>query len=141
MAFFEFMFFPLWIIVFIFLLFIFLFIFWLWAIINCLKSRLNVPQKLFWLIIIFFFYFIGAILYFIFSKSMEGKLMKTKNVKGKKLLRSKKNRIIAGVCGGIGEHLGVDPTIIRLLWVLLTFFSGGVGVLAYIIAWVIIPEK
>ena len=49
--------------------------------------------------------------------------------------------MIAGVCAGIGEYLGLDPTVIRLLWVLLTFFSGGVGVLAYIIAWIIIPEK
>jgi len=66
--------------------------------------------------------------------------MKSKNLKGKRLLRSKKNRMIAGVCAGIGDYFGVDPTVIRLVWVLLTFFSGGVGVLAYVIAWVIIPE-
>ena len=63
-----------------------------------------------------------------------------KQHKGKRLLRSKNNKMIAGVCGGIGEYFGIDPTIVRLLWVLLTFFSGGVGVLAYIIAWIIIPE-
>ena len=61
--------------------------------------------------------------------------------KGKKLLRSKKNRIIAGVCGGIGEYLGVDPTVVRLLWVVFTLISLGVGILAYIIAWIIIPEN
>ena len=68
--------------------------------------------------------------------------MKTKGFKGKKLLRSRKNRMIAGVCAGIGEYLGVDPTVIRLLWVVLTLFTGIViGLIAYIIAWVIIPEK
>lgn len=47
----------------------------------------------------------------------------------KKLYRSKKDRVFAGVCGGIGEYLGVDPTVIRLLAVILGFT--GSGVLAY----------
>lgn len=64
-----------------------------------------------------------------------------KKFKGKKLLRSK-NRIIAGVCSGIGEYMGVDPTVIRLLWVIITIFSGiAPGIIAYILAWTIIPEK
>ena len=141
MVFFEFMFFPLGMMVFVFLFIIFLFIFWIWAIIDCLRSNLSRAQKLFWIIIIIFFNLIVVFLYFIFAKSMVGKSMKTKNLMGKILFRSKKNRMIAGVCAGIGEYLGLDPTVIRLLWVLLTFFSGGVGVLAYIIAWIIIPEK
>ena len=57
----------------------------------------------------------------------------------KKLIKSSTNRMICGVCGGIGEYLGMDPTVIRLLWVLLTFF-GGSGIIAYIIAAIIIPE-
>ena len=57
----------------------------------------------------------------------------------KKLTKSATNRMICGVCAGIGEYLGVDPTVIRLLWVLLTFF-GGSGIIAYIIAAIIIPE-
>ena len=141
MVFFEFMFFPLWIMVFVFLFVIFLFIFWIWAIIDCLGSNLSSTQKLFWIITIIFFNLIGALFYFIFAKSMGGKLMKTKNLRGKRLFRSKKNRMIAGVCAGIGNYFSIDPTVIRLLWVLLTFFSFGAGVLAYIIAWVIIPEK
>ena len=139
MVFFELMFFPIWIMVFIFLFIIFLFIFWFWAILSCLTSRLTIPQKLIWLIIIFVFHFIGALFYFIFSKSLGGK-MKSKEIKGKRLLRSKKNKVIAGVCAGIGDYFGVDPTVIRLLWVVFTFFSFGAGVLAYIVAWVIIPE-
>lgn len=57
----------------------------------------------------------------------------------KKLYRSKKSRIIAGVCGGIGEYLGVDPTLIRLFWVLLSL--EGIGIPGYIMAWIIIPEE
>ena len=57
----------------------------------------------------------------------------------KKLYRSKRNRIIFGVCGGIGEYLDVDPTLVRLLWVLLSLH--GIGIIAYVIAWIIIPEE
>lgn len=57
----------------------------------------------------------------------------------KRLYRSRRDRIIAGVCGGIGEYLGVDPTFIRILWILFTL-AGGSGILVYIIAWIIIPE-
>ena len=60
--------------------------------------------------------------------------------KTKKLYRSTSNRVIAGVCGGLGEYFGVDPVIIRLIWVLTVFF-GGTGLVAYLIAWLIIPEK
>jgi len=67
-------------------------------------------------------------------------MTKTK-IKGKRLFRSKNNRMIAGVCGGIGEYSNVDPTVIRLLWVLITLFTMGAGIIAYIIAWIIIPEK
>lgn len=58
----------------------------------------------------------------------------------KKLYRIKEDRKIAGVCGGLGEYFDIDPTIIRLLWLALLFAAGS-GVLAYIVAWIIIPEK
>ena len=57
-----------------------------------------------------------------------------------RLTRSKSDKIIGGVCGGLGEYLGIDPVIIRLLWLIL-FFAGGVGFLAYIVAWIIVPEE
>ncbi len=57
----------------------------------------------------------------------------------KKLYRSRTNRFICGVCGGIGEYLNIDPTIIRLLLVLLAFT--GTGILAYFIAAIIIPDE
>ena len=57
----------------------------------------------------------------------------------KRLYRSKDNRVLCGVCGGIGDYLSVDPTIIRLLCLLLGFT--GSGLIAYIVAAVIIPEE
>ena len=58
----------------------------------------------------------------------------------KKIYRSRKDSIIGGVCGGIAEYFDIDPTLIRLLAILIVFL-GGVGVIAYIIAWVIIPQN
>lgn len=141
MGFSAFIFFPIWIIVFLILLVILLFIIWVWAIIDCLTSRLSTPEKLFWIVIIFIFHILGALLYFIFSRKLGDKMIKTKNFKGKKLLRSKNNRVLAGVCGGIGKYFDIDPTIIRLLWVFFIFFSFGAAIIVYIIAWIIIPEK
>ncbi len=123
---------------------LFFFIFWVWMLIDCIKSNLKDPDKLIWILIIFFFHFIGALLYLIFmklNKNYKGFKLKMKTDKNiKKLYRSKKNRVIAGVCGGIGEYLNIDPTIIRLLWILF-IFAGGSGILAYIIAWIIMPQQ
>ncbi len=58
----------------------------------------------------------------------------------KKLKRSGSNRMICGVCGGLGEYLNVDPTVIRILWVFCAFALGS-GILAYIIAAIIMPEE
>lgn len=58
----------------------------------------------------------------------------------KQLYRSRTNRKIAGVCGGLGEYMNLDPTIIHLIWVLL-ILCAGTGLLAYLIAALIIPEN
>jgi len=58
----------------------------------------------------------------------------------KKLYRSKENRKIAGVCGGIAEYFGVDPIIVRLITLVLVLSAGG-GLIAYIIAWIVVPEE
>ena len=58
----------------------------------------------------------------------------------KKLYRSNRDKMVAGVCGGVAEYFDVDSSLIRLLWVLLIIF-GGSGLLLYIIGWVIIPER
>ena len=58
----------------------------------------------------------------------------------KRLYRSRTNRVIAGVCGGIAEYSNIDPTVIRLLWLLVSLIWGA-GIVAYIIALIIIPEE
>ncbi len=58
----------------------------------------------------------------------------------KKLYRSRKDYMIAGVCGGIAEYFEVDSTLVRLLTVLVVLL-GGAGIVAYLIAWVIIPKN
>ncbi|MDW7650183.1 MAG: PspC domain-containing protein [Bacillota bacterium] len=58
----------------------------------------------------------------------------------KQLRKSKTNRMIAGVCGGIGEYFDVDPTLVRIGWVIFSFL-GGSGLLAYIICALIIPSE
>jgi phage shock protein C len=59
----------------------------------------------------------------------------------KRLYRSRKERMLGGVCGGLGEHIDVDPSIIRLVWVVVTLLSLGIGIIVYIVAWIIIPES
>ncbi|MFH1196315.1 MAG: PspC domain-containing protein [bacterium] len=57
----------------------------------------------------------------------------------KKLFRSRKDRIAGGVAAGLGEYLGIDPIIVRIIFVILTI-THGMGVLLYIILWIVIPE-
>ena len=56
----------------------------------------------------------------------------------KRLSRSN-NKMIGGVCAGIAEYLGLDPTIVRIVWVLLLFFAG-FGIMLYLILWIIMPK-
>lgn len=58
----------------------------------------------------------------------------------KQLYKSNTNKKIAGVCGGIGEYFDIDPTIVRLGFVVLTFLAGG-GLAVYIIASIIMPDQ
>lgn len=57
----------------------------------------------------------------------------------KKLYRSRFDKMICGVCGGIGQYFQVDPTLIRLLWAL--FAATGTGIVVYIVASIIIPQE
>ena len=58
-----------------------------------------------------------------------------------KRLRKSKNRMIAGVCGGIAEWLGWDTTLVRVLYVLISIFSAAFpGILVYIILWIVMPN-
>lgn len=104
--------------------------------------------KLFW---IFAFFAIVGYLVLLVSKQSGKKEMEevfmarekstTSTAPIKRLYRSGKDKILGGVCGGIAEYLRVDPTLIRLLWVVGTLISMGAGILAYIIAWIIIPRN
>ena len=57
------------------------------------------------------------------------------------LMRSRRNKMIAGVCGGIAEWLGWDPTIVRILYVVVSVVSVAFpGILAYLVLWIIMPK-
>jgi phage shock protein C len=58
----------------------------------------------------------------------------------KKLMRSRSDRKIAGVCAGFAEYFDVDVTVVRVVWLIVALFGGG-GILAYIIAWIVMPEE
>jgi phage shock protein C len=56
------------------------------------------------------------------------------------LRRSASDRVIAGVCGGLGRYLGVDPVLLRIAFVVLGL-ANGIGLIAYVVAWIVIPEE
>ena len=58
----------------------------------------------------------------------------------KKLYRSRRNRMIGGVCGGLADYLGVDPTVVRVIMALVTFV-GGMSIFVYLLMWLLIPEE
>ena len=58
----------------------------------------------------------------------------------KKLSRSRMDNKIAGVCGGFAEYLDLDPTVVRIIWLMLAFFSGW-GIIGYLIAWIVMPNE
>ncbi len=69
-----------------------------------------------------------------------GAAMFTPTAVRKKLTLSRRNKKIAGVCGGVAEYLEMDATLVRLAWVMMALF-GGWGLLGYLVAWIIIPEE
>ena len=62
------------------------------------------------------------------------------NTTTKRLTRRSNDRMIAGVCSGVADYLGLDPTLVRLLTVVAAVFSGGAVAVAYIAAWILMPE-
>jgi phage shock protein PspC (stress-responsive transcriptional regulator) len=57
-----------------------------------------------------------------------------------RLTRSTHDRVLTGVAGGLGEYFAVDPTIVRLVWVLAAFLTGGAAILIYLAFWLIMPR-
>lgn len=58
-----------------------------------------------------------------------------------RLVRTRADRKIAGVCGGVAEYLDVDVTLVRAIWLVLTIAPPGIGLIAYIIGWIVMPEE
>lgn len=61
--------------------------------------------------------------------------------RARRLVRRRDDRMLAGVCSGIGDYVGMDANIVRLLVVLLAVFGGGAGIALYIAGWLLIPEE
>ncbi len=59
----------------------------------------------------------------------------------RRLTRSQSKRMLGGVCGGLAEYFGVDPTVIRLLWAILSIVTVWPGFVAYVVAWIVIPPE
>ena len=61
--------------------------------------------------------------------------------KGKRLYRSHNDRKLAGICGGLGDYFDCDPTLVRVAWVIVTFLSAGLAILAYLVLIFVIPGE
>jgi phage shock protein PspC (stress-responsive transcriptional regulator) len=59
----------------------------------------------------------------------------------RKLYRSRKQRMLAGVAGGLGEYFGIDPTLVRLIWVVAGLFGGPLALVAYFIFMIVVPDE
>jgi phage shock protein PspC (stress-responsive transcriptional regulator) len=110
---------PIWIITILFFTGILFFV-WLWAVIDCLNSNHSTNQKIFWIIVIIFVPVVGIIMYAIFSKAMHEHIDHSIKRHIKIFEKVKDDKMIAGVCGGFGEYLNIDPTIIRIIWIVFT---------------------
>ncbi|MCS7228745.1 MAG: PspC domain-containing protein [Candidatus Kryptonium sp.] len=75
------------------------------------------------------------------SSEVKSQGEKEGNESVKRLYKSRKNRMIFGVCGGLGEYLNTDPTVVRILWVILAISSLGIAILLYLIMAIIVPEE
>ncbi|MDM8154140.1 PspC domain-containing protein [Bacteroides gallinaceum] len=62
-------------------------------------------------------------------------------MEGKKLTRPQSNKMLAGVCAGIANYFNLDPTLIRVIYALLTVFTAFAGIIVYLLLWIIIPEE
>ena len=60
---------------------------------------------------------------------------------GYRLYRSRRDRMLAGVAGGLAEMWGADPSLVRIIWALLVVFTGGVALLVYIVMAIVVPEQ
>jgi phage shock protein C len=59
----------------------------------------------------------------------------------KVLMRPRDGRMLAGVCAGVADYFGLDVTLVRVIWAVLAVVTGGAGILAYLVAWILIPNE
>ena len=83
----------------------------------------------------------GRVIEQVVFRSINFNEQTSKPISMKRLYRSKTRRVLGGVCGGIGDYLDIDPTVIRLVWAVLTIITWGIWLLAYIVAWILVPEE
>ena len=57
------------------------------------------------------------------------------------LVRIRDGRMLAGVCAGVADYFGLDVTLVRVIWAVVSVITGGLGVLAYLVAWIVIPDE
>ncbi len=122
----------------------------IWALIDCLSSKRDSTEKLLWILIIILFNVLGSILYLAIgrrnqvstsnTKKYNTKSSSAKSGRGKKKLeRDTSNMMLEGVCSGFAKYFDMDVTIIRLLWVLMTFMTSGSGIILYIVMAIVMP--
>jgi len=105
----------------------------------------NVPWQMIWAIILIS---LGAFLMFNKNKSQDDESVKETFAPGKEedpnskqIYRSRTDKMLAGVCGGLADYFHLDPTIVRLLYVVLSLASVGIGIVIYIVMMLVFPEK
>ena len=96
----------------------------------------QIPWQSVWAVILII---IGAVL--LFNKSRSDKTEGEAKDSDRKLYRSRTQKMVGGVCGGLSEYFDIDVSVIRVLWVVGTLLSIGLGILAYIIMLIIFPEQ
>jgi phage shock protein PspC (stress-responsive transcriptional regulator) len=58
----------------------------------------------------------------------------------RRLYRSRRDSVLGGVCGGVADYLDMDPSIVRIIWAVLTLVTGGLFLVLYIVMWIVVPE-
>jgi phage shock protein PspC (stress-responsive transcriptional regulator) len=113
---------------------------------NYLDIDVSLLRFLWLLVVVFTGIFPGVILYLVAwmvipSEPAPGGVT-APVAPGRRLYRSRTDRQFGGVCGGLAEYLGTDPTVIRVIWAVLSIVPGGIigGIVAYLIAWFVIPQ-
>ena len=96
----------------------------------------QIPWQSVWAVMLII---IGAVL--LFNKSKSGKEDGVETDSDKKLFRSRSQKMVGGVCGGLSEYFEIDVSVVRVLWVIGTLLSIGLGILAYIVMLIVFPEQ